>query len=75
MKQFLEVFLICLVVCFVTLFFLGGLLLSNIWAIMVFIAFLMAISITAFMHHEDRIEALEKKLAQLQGGNDPPPEE
>lgn len=74
MKLFFEAFVICLILCFVTLFFLGGLLLRNIWAAMAFIAFLLAISVTTFMRQADRIDALEKKLAQLQQTNESSPE-
>lgn len=71
MKLFFETFIICLILCFVTLFFLGGLLLSNIWAAMSFIAFLLAIWITTYIRQADRIDALEKMLAQLQQDNEP----
>ncbi len=73
LKRFVEIFFICLLLCFIGLFFFGGLLLSNIWFVLIFIAFLMAVSISSYIHHDDRIEALEKKLAQLTG--EAPPEE
>lgn len=54
-----------LVVVAVSTFFFAGLLLSNIWAVVVFISFVAAIQITAFMSQEDRIEVLEKKLEEM----------
>lgn len=61
LKEFISTFFICLVVCGIATFF-AGLILNNIWAIIVIVAFLLAVLITAFMNQESRIEDLEKKM-------------
>ncbi len=62
MKEFISTFFICLVICGVATFFFAGLILNNIWAIVIIVAFLLAVLITAFMNQESRIEELEKKM-------------
>lgn len=70
MKQFLSIFFICLISCVVMTFFFAELLISNIWATVVAIAFFLAILVTAFINQDARIETLEKKIEQLQGENE-----
>ncbi len=65
MKNFISTFFACLVLCVVAAFFFAHLIFTNIWAIVIFVAFLLAVFITAFMNHESRIEELEKKMEQL----------
>lgn len=75
MKNFLSTFFICLVLCAVLTFFFAGIFIGNIWRIMVLVAFLLSLLITAFMHQDTRIEALEKKIEQLQNGGELRPED
>ncbi len=70
LKGFLSTFAICLVLCVIATFLFGELLVSNIWADVVAIAFLLAVSITVFMNQDSRIEELEKKIQQLQSGKE-----
>ncbi|KUO53561.1 MAG: hypothetical protein APF76_12190 [Desulfitibacter sp. BRH_c19] len=65
MKNFISTFFACLVVCGVAAFFFAGLIFTNIWAMIIFVAFLLAVLITAFVNQESRIEELEKKMEQL----------
>ncbi|WP_031513095.1 hypothetical protein [Desulfofalx alkaliphila] len=65
MKNFISTFFLCLIVCGVATFFLAHLIFSNILAIIVFIAFLLAVLITAFINLETKIEELEKKIEEL----------
>lgn len=74
MKGFLETFMVCLILCAVVTFFGAGLLLSNIWADVVVVALLLAISVTAYMNQDARIDQLEKMVEQLQKEKQPPSE-
>ncbi len=65
MKNFISTFFACLVVCWIATFFFVGLIANNIWAIIIIVAFLLAVLITVFMNQESRIEELEKKIEQL----------
>ncbi|MGE4284693.1 MAG: hypothetical protein AB7G87_13445 [Clostridia bacterium] len=65
MKEFISTFFICLVVCGVATFFFAGLIFDNIWGIIIIVAFLLAVFITAFMNQDSRIEELEKKMEKL----------
>ena len=65
MKNFFASFLGCLLLCFIVAFFFGGLLMSNIWAILILVALFLAILITAFLSQDARMEELEKKISQL----------
>lgn len=69
MKEFISTFFICLVICCIAVFFFAGLILNNIWAITILIAFLLAVIITVFMKQETRIEELEKKVENLLDNN------
>ncbi len=64
--------MVCLVLCVITLFFFGGLLFSNIWAVIVFAALLLAILITVLKNLDSKIEELEKKIQQLQNEKESP---
>lgn len=71
MKSFLSTFIACLILCVVLMFFFAGFFIGSIWRTVVLIAFLLSLLVTAFMHQDARIEALEKKIAQLQNGDEP----
>lgn len=68
----LGIFLICLVGCAVFVFFFGSLLFHSFWAIVVFAALLLTLFIKLFLYYEDKIEALEKRIALMEKG---PPED
>ncbi|WP_067726580.1 hypothetical protein [Oceanobacillus damuensis] len=65
MKEFIGTFLVCVVICWITAFFFLGLILDNSWALIIFIAFPLAVFITVFMKQESRIEDLEKKIENI----------
>lgn len=67
MNGFVTNFFMSIVIVGVFTFFFAGLLFSNIWAMVILIAFVLSMAITAFMSQEDRIEALEKKIELLEG--------
>ncbi len=66
MKSFLGTFVISLILCYIILFFGGYLIFENIWAILVLVAFIIAILITAFAHQETKIEELEARIKILE---------
>lgn len=74
MKGFLETFVVCLILCAAVTFLGAGLLLSNIWADVAVVALLLAISVTAYMNQDARIDQLEKTVEQLQKEKQPPSE-
>ncbi|MGP4108197.1 hypothetical protein [Virgibacillus sp. L01] len=65
MKEFIGTFLACIVICWIFSFFFLGLIVENIWALIIFIAFFLAVLITVFIKQESRIEELEKKVEKL----------
>ncbi|NLM44604.1 MAG: hypothetical protein GX201_11435 [Clostridiales bacterium] len=69
MKSFLETFVISLILCFIFLFFGGAFIFGNIWAILIFVSFIMAILITAFSHQETKILELEERIRALESKN------
>ena len=64
----LTIFLICLVGCAVFAFFFGSLLFHSFWAIVVFAALLLTMFIKLFLYYEDKVEALEKRIALIEKG-------
>ena len=64
----LTIFLICLVGCAVFAFFFGSLLFHSFWAIVVFVALLLTMFIKLFLYYEDKVEALEKRIALIEKG-------
>lgn len=66
MKSFFGTFIMCLVLCYVFLFFGGGIILGNIWAALVFVALIITILITIFIHQETKIEELETRIKTLE---------
>lgn len=71
MKSFLGTFAISLILCYIFLFFGGVLIFENFWAILVFVAFIIAILITAFVHQETKIEELEIRIKTLESQSEP----
>ncbi len=71
MKDFLVTFVISLILCYIFLFFGGVLIFENFWAILIFVAFIISILITAFMHQETKIEELEARIRTLESKNSP----
>jgi uncharacterized membrane protein YciS (DUF1049 family) len=69
MKNFLGTFVICLILCYIFLLFGGAFIFENLWAILIFVAFIVAILITAFVHQETKIEELEKRIKTLESKN------
>lgn len=69
MKDFIGTFLACIVMCWLFAFFFFGLIVENIWALIIFIAFVLAVLITIFIKQESRIEELEKKMEELLSNN------
>lgn len=65
MKDFIATFLLCLVVCFIGIFFLGGFILTNPWLLITTVAFFLAIAIKLYTEQESRIAALEKALEKI----------
>lgn len=66
MKNFLGTFAISLILCYIFLFFGGILIFENFWSILVFVALIMTILITAFIHQEIKIEELESRIKTLE---------
>lgn len=65
MKDFLAIFIGCFILCLIIIFFFGGVLFTNIWAVIILISILLAIIIKAFLNQDLRIDELEKKIEQL----------
>lgn len=65
MKEFIGTFLACIVICWIFAFFFLGLIVENIWALIIVIAFVLAVVITFFIKQETRIEELEKNMEEL----------
>ncbi|WP_100407791.1 hypothetical protein [Bacillus solitudinis] len=65
MKEFIGNFLACIVICWIFAFFFLGLIVEKMWALIIFIAFVLAVFITVFIKQESRIEELEKKVEKL----------
>ncbi|WP_069999954.1 hypothetical protein [Cellulosilyticum sp. I15G10I2] len=66
MKNFLGTFAISLILCYIFLFFGGVLIFESFWAILVFVALIIAILITVFIHQETKIEELESRIKTLE---------
>lgn len=72
MKNFFGTFVICLITCYVFLFFGGALIFENFWAIIVLVALIIAILITVHIHQDTKIEELETRIKALESQNEPP---
>jgi hypothetical protein len=71
MKNFLGTFVISLILCYIFLFFGGALIFENIWAIIVFVALIIAILTTIFIHQVIKIEELEARIKTLESRSEP----
>ncbi len=71
MKNFLGTFAISLILCYIFLFFGGVLIFENFWAILVFVALIIAILTTVFIHQETKIEELEARIKILESQSKP----
>lgn len=71
MKNFLGTFALSLIICYIFLFFGGVLIFENFWAILVFVALIITILITIFMHQETKIEELEARIKTLESQSEP----
>lgn len=69
MKSFLRTFVICIILSYVFLLIIGGLILENGLALLVFVAFVITVLITIFTNQESKIEDLEKRLTKLEEQN------
>ncbi|GAB3789512.1 hypothetical protein [Virgibacillus kimchii] len=65
MKNFIGIFLSCIVITYIFSFFFLALIVENLWAFVIFVAFLLAVFITVFISQESRMEELEKKVEEL----------
>ncbi|HHW39233.1 MAG TPA: hypothetical protein GXX18_18770 [Bacillales bacterium] len=65
MKVFISTFLACIVICWLATVFFVSFILNNIWAIIIFIAFLLAVLITVLVKQAFRLEELEKNVEKL----------
>lgn len=65
MKDFISVFMACLVFGGAFTFFFAGYLLETFWGIFLLIAFLLSALITVLMKMQIKIEELEKKVESL----------
>lgn len=66
MKKFIGTFVICLILCYVFLFFGGALIFENFGATLVLVALIIAVLITMFVHQEIKIEELEARIKTLE---------
>jgi|LSQX01.3.fsa_nt_gb uncharacterized membrane protein YciS (DUF1049 family) len=71
MKSFLGTFAICFILCYIFLLFGGALIFENFWAILVFVALIITILTTAFIHQEIKIEELEARIKTLESQSEP----
>lgn len=69
MKNFFGTFIICLILCYVFLFFGGALILENF--LVVLVALIIAILITVHIHQDTKIEKLEARIKTLESQNEP----
>ena len=70
MKRFLGTFIISVILCYVFLLFGGSLIFENIWRIIIFVAMIIAVLITAFVYQETKIEELEERIKRIEGQSD-----
>ena len=65
MKNFIGTFVISLVLCYILFFIYEVLIYRNGWAIILFVALIITIITTVFMHQEIKIEGLEERIKTL----------
>jgi len=66
MKNFIQIFLICLLISGTVLFFGGWLIFENIFAMLITFSLLMTFLISIIVDLDDRIEKLENKIKELE---------
>jgi len=66
MKNFIGTFIGVFILCYFFLFFGGILIFENLWATLAFIAFVITVLITLFVHQETKIDQLEAKIKALE---------
>lgn len=70
MKDFLTIFIACFVLILIVLFFFGGLLFTNIWAIIILISLILSILIKTFISLALKVEELEKRIDEIMEDRD-----
>lgn len=65
MIQFLGLFLACLVFVLIAIYFFGFLF-TNIWYVIIFVAFVLAVIASAYLKREEKKRDLEKRVEQLE---------
>ncbi|ADU32182.1 hypothetical protein [Evansella cellulosilytica] len=65
MSNFIGTFLACLAVTYVFSFFFLFLIIENVWALIIFIALVLAVLISVFKEQYSEIEKLKKKVEEL----------
>jgi uncharacterized membrane protein YciS (DUF1049 family) len=71
MKNFMGTFAMSLILCCIFLFLGGVLIFENLWATLVFVALIITILITVFIHQETKIEDLEARIKTLESQSEP----
>lgn len=66
MKRFLGIFALLFVLGWVFMFFGGVYLIQNFWGTLALIALILALFITLLVRQEERIDALEARVAALE---------
>lgn len=66
MKNFLSTFLISFVMLWLFLFFGGTLIFENLFALLVVVAFVLALLISGFVQQDAKMETLEARLKALE---------
>ena len=66
MKSFISTYVICFICCVLFMFFGGSLIITSTWLFMAFCALIMALIVTGFSIHGEKIEKLEKRVEELE---------
>ena len=66
MKGFISTYVLCYVVCAIFIFFIFGWIYNNLWAMLAVICLPIAVMLQMFLHYEKRIDALEKRIEELE---------
>ncbi|NSL53122.1 hypothetical protein [Calidifontibacillus erzurumensis] len=65
MKEFIGIFLVSIIICWMFAIFFIGFIVENAWVLIIFIAFVLAVIVTIFIKLVSRIEDLERKVEKL----------
>lgn len=68
MRDFIAAFIGCFMVVMIGLFFLGGLIFTNIWGLILALTFILTVIVTVFWKQQIRLENLERKVDMLLNG-------